>query len=894
MLNNLQSQRVDSLLDELLDLPPANRAAHLAESCRDDDAVAAEVASLLAAADAAGSFLATPAQLSVPAEVDAADIGRQFGVWRTLHRVGGGGMGDVYEAARVNEAFSQRAALKLLHQSSPEQIERFQKERQILARLEHPGIARLIDGGVAEDGRPYMVMEFVDGEPITTYCARTRASLTHRLTLFAEACDAVAFAHRNLIVHRDLKPSNIFVTREGEVKLLDFGIAKLLDGQQPDLTRAALAPLTPGSAAPEQFTGGAITTATDVYALGLLLFELLTGAHPWRSSEVPLASAMSRILEHTAPLASRFAASQPDAPIPSKAIRGDLDAICAKALRVAAAHRYQTVDALKSDIECVERGEPVAAREGARLYTLGRVISRYRWEAAAILAVMIALAAGIGVAAHQATRAALERDVAERNAAREEAVRYGLIRMFRGALTDRGAQPATAKSIVDESAQRVLREYADQPQLAGPLVLSLADLYGALEDVDGAGTLLEGFLKDFGTRADPVTLADARQKLANIELLRGRVGSARTLLDKAETFWAREPGKYAEERLEGLGTRARLERATGDLPAAIATSREAIRAREALSGRNHRETATLYNSLAITLMAANRLDEALASFRETSAIYQAIGLGDSLDAQIILANTGTLELRTGHLREAEQLLETSVERERALAGDSAAVAAALGYYGRVLTFEGHYARARSSLTDAVAIAAHFTGGTSPVSLQNQLFLGDALLAAGDRAAAQTTLSAAHASALEKYGAQHVLTLRTELALAQLESREGDADEARRALQSIVAGFRLLGPAAASQLAQAFDSLGELELAAGRPREAVAALREAQRVRQAARAEGWEAVLANERLGEALIAIGQTRDARPLLQQAARSLEAELGATHPETRRALTAIRQTGV
>jgi tetratricopeptide (TPR) repeat protein len=187
-----------------------------------------------------------------------------------------------------------------------------------------------------------------------------------------------------------------------------------------------------------------------------------------------------------------------------------------------------------------------------------------------------------------------------------------------------------------------------------------------------------------------------------------------------------------------------------------------------------------------------------------------------------------------------------------------------------------------------------TGGTSPVSLQNQLFLGDAMLAAGDRAAAQTTLSAAHARALGKYGAQHVLTLRTELALAELEEREWYADKARRALKSVASGFRLLGPTAASQLAQTLDSLGELELAAGGPREAVAALREAQRVRQAARVQGWEAVLANERLGEALIAVGQTRDARPLLQQAARSLDAELGATHPETRRALTAIRRTGV
>jgi len=221
------------------------------------------------------------------------------------------------------------------------------------------------------------------------------------------------------------------------------------------------------------------------------------------------------------------------------------------------------------------------------------------------------------------------------------------------------------------------------------------------------------------------------------------------------------------------------------------------------------------------------------------------------------------------------------------------VAAALGYYGRVLTFRGDYARARASLMDAVAMAARFTGVTSPVSLQNQIFLGHALLAAGDRAAAQTILTAAHASALQKYGAQHALTLRTQLALAEVESRGGNAGKARRALQSVAAGFRLLGPAAAIQLAQTLDSLAELELSADHPREAIAALTEAQRVRQAARADGWDAVLANAHLGEALAAAGNARDARPLLQQAARSLEAELGATHPETVRALAAIRQTG-
>jgi non-specific serine/threonine protein kinase/serine/threonine-protein kinase len=893
MLERVQRQRCDRLLDELLDLPAASRAAHLAVCCPDDAVVAAEVASLLSAAESADGFLTTPARLSVSMEVDSVDVGREFGVWRTLRRVGSGGMGDVYEVERVSGEFTQRAALKLLHQSDPEQLERFQIERQILARLEHRGIARLLDGGVSSDGRPYMVMEFVDGEPITVYCARVNAGLTRRLALFAEVCDCVTFAHRNLVVHRDLKASNILVTHDGAVKLLDFGIAKLLDAQRRNITQTALAPLSPGSAAPEQFTGGNITTATDVYALGVLLFELLTGARPWNGSSGPFVGPVRQILERSAPVASHFAASQPVAPIAPKLIRGDLDAICAKALRVEPAYRYQAVETLKLDVERAQRGDPVAAREGARLYTFGRLVRRYRWVAAAVVVVVISLAGGIGVATYQGKRTAVERDIAERNAAREEAVRYGLIRMFRSVLGDHGAQPVTAKSVVDESAQRVLREYRDRPELAGPLVLALADLYGAQEDVEGAGTLLEGFLKSFGASADAAVLADARQKLANIELLRGRVSAASALLDRAELFWSRNPDKYAEERLEGLGIRAKLERARGELSAAIATSRAAIRAREALSGRNHRETAILYNSLAISLMAANRLDEALASYQNTLAIYHAIGLGDSLDAQIILANTGTLEFRTGHLREAQRLLATSIERERTLAGDSAAVAAALGYYGRVLTLRGELSQAESSLADAVAMAVRFTGSASPLTLQNQLFLGEAQFAAGIPAAARTTLSATHAAALTQYGARHVLTLRTQLALADLAAQTGDTAKARRELQTIVTGFRDLGPSASSQLARALDSMGELELASADPRAAVAALREAQQVRATAHADGWEATLARERLGEALAATGDRSEARQLLQEAVRSLEAELGTTHPETERALKAVGELG-
>ncbi len=887
-LTDQQRSRVDALLDELLDLPEPARAARLNDRHIEDPRVRAEVESLLLAAHASERFLEGPARPAVDAALQDAAIGTRLGAWTITRLIGRGGMGDVYEGTRAQGDFEQRVAIKLLQREAAAQLERFAAERQILARLEHPGIARLYDGGVTGEGRPYMVMEYIEGRSITEFCALTRATLEQRLRLLTQVCEAVAYAHRNLIVHRDLKPSNILVTAAGTVKLLDFGIAKLLDPQHARVTKVAVAPMTPSCAAPEQLTGDPVTTATDVYALGLLLFELLTGVHAWNGSETPMLLALRTVLQRSAPLASRTAAARAVSPVPAKAIRGDLDAIVAKALRTEPAHRYATVEALKSDVERVLRGEPVAAREGARLYALGHLLRRYRWAAAAAAAVFVSLAVGLGLAAWQAHRATLERDIARRDAAREEAVRYELTRLFRTAIADQGPQPATAKNMIDSSAQRVLHEYQDQPQLAGQIVLTLADLYGALEDAEGAGTLLEGFVAAAGPDTDPAALADARQKLANIELLRGHVDRAGQLLDQADAYWATAPRPYLEERLEGLVVRARLQRARGDLDGAIAATREAIQQRVALSGHDHRETAILYNSLAISLAAANRLEQALAAYRETSDIYRAIGLGDGIDAQIIVANTGTLELRTGHLKEAEVLLKSAIERERSLAGDSAAVAAALGYYGKVLSITDRNAAAISVLREATDLGVRYAGASSPLAVQNRLFLGEAQLAIGDQQQARITLTAAHDTALAQYGAAHLLTLRTQLALAQLAAAAGDYEKSLIQLPATVAGLRKLGPPGEPNLALALESLGDAQAHLGQIEQATATLKEAVAIREQTPEDLWELAQARERLGEALARAGRAA-APALLSRAAHDLEAQLGADHPQTMRARAAL-----
>lgn len=890
-LSPSQLARVDDLLDELLDVADDARAALLQRKCADDPAVRAEVESLLNAALSVGGFLAAPAMLAAEPMPEEIPPGTRVGAWRIGARIGRGGMGVVYEAERADGEFSQRVAVKLLRHEAVSELPRFHVERQILARLEHPAIARLYDGGVTADGRPYMVMEFIEGRPITDYCAHARASLPERLRLFLQVCEAVAYAHRNLIVHRDLKPANILVTPQGQVKLLDFGIAKLIDADRPDLTRTAAAPLTPLTAAPEQLLGQAVTTATDIYSLGLLLFELLTDTQAWLQAGGPIAQAVRVILDQPAPVPSERAASAAGAPFPPRMLRGDFDAIVAKAVRKEPSHRYGTVEALKSDVDHALRGEPVAARSGARLYVFSRILWRYRWVTVAVTAVLVSLAIGLGAAAWQAQQAAVERDAARRDAAREEAVRYQLTRLFRTAIEERGSQPATAKTMIDSSALRVLREYRSQPQLAGQLVLTLADLYGALEDVEGASSLLQAFVKQASPAADPSALADARQKLANIELLQGHAAQAAQLLSQAEAFWKVNPHRYAEERLEGLGIRARLQRARGDLDGAIDTEREAISRRVALSGRIHRETAVLYNSHAITLTAANRLDEALAAYRQTTAIYQALGLGDELDAQIVLGNTGSLEFRTGHLRDAEDLLRNAYQRERELAGDSAAVAAVMGYYGELLAETNRTSQALSILAEATDLGARYAGASSPLAVQNRLYLGEAQLAAGDLAAARATLRANHDAALAQYGPKHLVTLRTQVSLAQLALAEGDPAGAHNIADVAIGELRGLGARGGPSLAQALQVLAESEFAQGRAREAIAPLREAIDLRGRSASSGWQMAQARERLGEALEGERQA-GASGLLRQALASLSGELGENHPETLRARNALARS--
>jgi serine/threonine-protein kinase len=471
-----------------LALPRAERAAWLAEQCR-DEAQREQVLRLLAADDGDEHVLDEPFdQLlgrvgEVAAPPPALPQGTTVGDYTLIERLGEGGYSVVYRAEREQAGVRQVVALKLLHRGlhTPDEQRRFRDERRALAQLRHPGIARLIEGGVTAAGVPYIALELVEGEPITEYARTRKLDLHARLRLFVAACQAVEAAHRALIVHRDLKPSNVLVTRDGEVKLLDFGIAKLLDAGD-DATRTQRQALTPAYAAPEQFALGQVTTATDVYALGVLLGELVTGQR--------------RAPGDTHTPSSRVGADTDEALLPAPArvvrrqLRGDLDNIVLKATAAEPERRYASAGAFADDVERHLAGQPVQAHPPSRWYRARKFVARHRGGVAGSALFVLSILAALAVALWQAQRAELEARRAQVQARRAEAVQAFLGDVFRANSRNQPdaakARRTTARELLDLGAQRIDDAMADAPEAKLSVLQLFAQLYDDLELADEA------------------------------------------------------------------------------------------------------------------------------------------------------------------------------------------------------------------------------------------------------------------------------------------------------------------------------------------------------------------------------------------------------------------------
>ncbi len=527
--------------DRLADLEPAAATAELDRLGADEPELAREVSELLAADRSAGDLDGKAGRWVVPDSGADPNLGRRVGAWRIESVIGVGGMGTVYRAIRVDDAFDKTAALKMVRSGldGARFRERFARERRIVAALEHPGIARVLDGGETDDGIPYLVLEYVEGTELVAYCRERALGVEDRLRLFRRVLDAVSAAHRRLVVHRDLKPSNILVTAAGEPKLLDFGIAKLLE-PEPEGAAQTVADerlLTLDYASPEQIRGEPVTTGTDVYSLGVVLFELLVGRTPGSRGKGAVSGLERALAEREAERPSEAAQRAGDAaPVPSPVLRGDLDAIVAKALRPRPEDRYASVEDLAADIDGFLAGRPVAARRGSRRYRVAKFVARNRLVVAAAALALLALS---GTVALYTVRLRAERDRAERRFAETRELARALLFELHDAIRDIEGSTAARRLLLERGLrylERLRAESAGDPTLTREVAEGYLRVAEILSDRRAAAGL------ELAQESAPL-LETARS------LVEPRMASSPTLEDRR--LMVRVLGAIARRRFEG-------------------------------------------------------------------------------------------------------------------------------------------------------------------------------------------------------------------------------------------------------------------------------------------------------------------------------------------------------
>jgi eukaryotic-like serine/threonine-protein kinase len=730
-------QRIERLFAAAVDRSPDERRALLAATAEEDPELAAEVARFLEADAHAGRFLEDAVEAGAAAVVQG-DLGRRVGPYRLVGELGRGGMGAVYLAERDGE-FQQRVAVKLLHRGleTAEVLARFQTERQILAGLDHPSIARLFDGGTTEDGRPYFVMELIAGRPIDAHCDAESLPVRGRLALFLQVLEAVREAHRNLIVHRDLKPSNVLVTADGRPKLLDFGVAKILDPEVPgrlDVTGLGPArPMTLAYAAPEQVLGRPVTTATDVYALGVLLYRLLTGSHPYPVEGKTGPEIERLILEHR-PERPSTCAPQPRQP---RQLRGDLDTIVLAALAKEPAERYGSVERLAEDLALHLQGRPITFRPTPLRTRAFKLVRRHRWgavAATAIFALVLSLAVSLVVLS---TRTARERD-------RATQVASLLADLFKIADPEEGRGGSiTARELLDQGTDKVLRQLGRQPETQGPLLTTLGRLYAQLGLYDRAVEVLRKSVAVERRRGDAhPDLAAALRDLGRALAGGGRFAEAepvfREVLAIAERLY---PADHSEVAVS-LNNYALVEHDLGRYEAAEPLYRRAVELERRGGGEAARYGLTHAN-WALLLIDLGRYGEAAAACREIRAAREALSPPNPVVVADALEYEAMALQGDGRLAEAEAAARRSLAlRERYLRPDDRDLARSRNVLGAVLRDRGDLAAAEPLLRGALADRRRLLGpdhAEVAVSLED---LGDLLVARARYAEAEETFGEA--------------------------------------------------------------------------------------------------------------------------------------------------------
>ncbi len=832
-------RRIRELFDRLAELPADQWRARLAEASGGDRELEREVLDLLAAdAAAADPHAAVVQEMDALAassgnESDGRLAGARLGPFRLLEPIGRGGMGAVWLAERADGQFAQRVAIKLVRSQwdEAELHARFRTERQMLADLRHPNIASLIDGGVTADGKPWLALEYVDGVDLCRHAERQRLDLRQRLELFLTVCSAVTHAHARLIVHRDLKPSNILVRGDGMVKLLDFGIAKLIDA--PAAQATAIRAFTPEYAAPEQVRGEPVATAADIYTLGLLLYELLTGRGPY-ALEHPTPSAYERaILEQTPTRPSQAVTRDASAGVSAaelaaqrrltpqrlkRELRGDLDSIVLKALRKEPEQRYASVQDLAGDLRAWLQHRPVAARRGGWRYGAARFLRRHALAASMAAVAAAALCGGLGVALWQAQQARLQRDVAVAEASKSRAVVDFMRGLFELADPDKArGEQVTARELLARGASGIRGRFEKQPAVRAELLAAMADaqqglgLYAdALPLAEEASQLSRELgAADLHRTAEldrarilhslgryPEALAaleplleggaadrEAEAVRADAEYQRAMALQALNRFDEADLAYARA---YREQaRLHGAGDRRAPDAAMRYVQLLVLRDRKAeaeklaratLAAVRGRAAKTDPHLAQAIASLAVVLANNGPLSEAEALRREEIAIRESAQGAEHPDTIGAMNNLATVQFAQRRFAEAAATFRTVLAKRRAQFGDDHPTVATVA--NNLATCELELGRPQISkplAEEALRIRMALYGRDHHTTAASLLTLGAAELDLGDYASAERHLreSVSVFDATMGAGNAHVLPALRELTSAELLSGRRD-------------------------------------------------------------------------------------------------------------------------
>jgi tetratricopeptide (TPR) repeat protein len=840
-------QRCSALLDELLELDAPARGARLAALQAEDTALAAELRGLL------GELTGIERDGFLVGRALGSDdlAGRSIGAYTLQRQLGAGGMGSVWLGRRSDGRYDGLVAVKLLDLALLGRDglrERFVREGSALARLAHPHIARLLDAGVAAGGQPYLVLEHVDGEPIDRHCDTHGLGVRARVRLVRDVLGAVAHAHAKLVLHRDLKPANILVTREGEPKLLDFGIAKLLDdGADASLTQQAGRAFTPEYAAPEQVDGGDVSTATDVYAAGVLLFQLLAGRHPTAAATATPLQRLRAVAEADPP---RLSEAVGDDARRVRALRGDLDNIVAMALKKDPGERYASAAAFADDLDRYLTHRPVAARADTLRYRVAKFVRRNRLGVGAAAIGACLLVAGVVGTGWQAVEARRERDAARFQAERALA-KGNVFNLLLGALGEAG-RPLTQRDMLERSVALVERQFGHDPRLAVDLLLPIAGQYFSIGDADGDRAVMQRAATLAAASGDAQLVADVACNTVNTELGRGRADLAQAQLEAGQAALRRVPRPAFGTTIDCLRADAELAHAAGDLERALRVARDAVQLHEAgghTAGNGYR--------LALSFVAAlheqrGELAESFAITERLLALHERAGIAGSLDAQVNRRRQAAILMAWGEPREALAVLDTIGAR---LQGNTPPPWFD-SLRGQVLARLGDLPAAEAALRHAAERAD--AQGSARVALPARFALAQVLLAQRRADEAQVLLDLIEPALPAHAGRMTPATLR-----ALIELQQGHRDRALARLDDELR--RLAAPTAAR--AAALRASARARLAAGDADGALAAARAAVAIAErVARAPSRSADVGEAQL---LLARAQQAVGEPALALAAR-------------------------